>query len=163
MNNWSDALQVLPALPPPEDKLGRGWSELAARQQQRRRRRQGVTVGFALAASLFATVIGLRLTAPAAESVPSVSKDLSQLIEQSRSLEAQLAAVRPRARYWDTTLASEAVSLTDDLALVDLQLNYADDAGAQRLWQNRVDLMAQLVSTHQQAASRASTTEELSL
>ena len=163
MNNWSEALQALPPLPPPEDKLGRGWAELAARQQQRRRMRTGSTVGLALAASLFATVMGLRLMTPAALPETDTPQALAQLIEQSRSLEAQLAAVRPRARYWDSTLANEAVSLTDDLALVDLQLNYADDAGAQRLWQNRVDLMAQLVSTHQQAASRASMTEELSL
>ena len=164
MNNWSDALQTLPALAPPDERLGRGWAELQARRRVQRYR-PAAYPGLALAACVLVAIAGLRSLAPAVSN-SAADKQVATLIEQSHQLEQTLAHVRPQARYWNSELATEAVALTDDLALVDLQLNYADDAGAARLWQNRVALMSQLVQTHEQAAARRTSPvnpEEISL
>lgn len=181
MNNWSDALQTLPALAPPDERLGRGWAELQTRRRVQRYRPAAYT-GLALAASvLLASAVllppftgggweGGRAVSDSPPPQPSPvyggGSQVAGLIEQSHQLEQTLADVRPQARYWNSELATEAVALTDDLALVDLQLNYADDAGAARLWQNRVALMSQLVQTHEQAAARRTSPvnpEEISL
>lgn len=156
MNKLSDALRALPTqLPPPG-----GWVALQRRMRAERRQSQARFTGFAAAASmLLATGLWFWQPKPGAE-LPQVS--MSQLLEQSRQLETTLAQVRPQARHWSSESATRAVSLSNQLALVDLQLNYAEDAGAERLWQNRVDLMSQLVQAHRQAAAGPAQTDDKS-
>jgi hypothetical protein len=148
MKPWSEALRPLPDFAPPPG----GWLDLQRRRRRQAQRRVALGGGLALAASLL-LALGLRPTpdvTPAAEPA-----EIAQLIQRSRELEQTLAALRPRARGWNETLASTAALLQDELAVVDLQLNYADAGGATRLWQDRVALMNQLVHTHQSAAAAA--------
>lgn len=148
MSKLSEQLRDLPVQEPPAD----GWSALQQRQQRNRRSQQAVFAGVAAAASLLLT-LGLVLWQPPSP-ITEAPQPLAQLMQRSRELEQTLAAVRPQARSWDRQLASTAAGLQDELAVVDLQLNYAEDAGAERLWQNRVELMSQLVQTHRQAATQ---------
>ncbi len=144
-------LQALPDFDPPAG----GWDtlrrQLDAAPGRRRRRRLGA---WALAASLLASVgIGWQLWPQAQPD--RADTELSQLIAQSQRLERTLQRVRPQAVVWDARLAARAEGLENDLAVVDLQLNYAQDAARRRLWRDRVALMSQLVQTHQGAALQA--------
>ncbi len=153
-------LQALPDFDPPAG----GWDalrqELDAAPRRRRRRLLG---GLALAASLLSSIgIGWQLWPQA---LPDGSDaELTQLIAQSQGLERTLQRVRPQAVVWDARLAARAAGLENDLAVVDLQLNYAQDEARRQLWRNRVLLMSQLVQTHQGAALQTEPrTQELSI
>lgn len=150
MNPLSEKLKALADFDPPPG----GWERLVCRLDRQKRSRRAVYAGLALAASLL-LAMGLALLRPAVP-VPARGQgadDLAQLMLRSRELEQTLLQVRPRVLAWDNTLASEAARLENDLAVVDLQLNYAGPEGARRLWKNRVELMSQLVQTHEQAAA----------
>lgn len=151
MNPLSEQLRALPAHEPPVA----GWSALQRRMRVQRRRTQARYAGFAVAASLLLT-LGLLLWQPRPALESHDSPQLAQLIERSSELEHALVQLRPQARRWDAGLVRSASAIQDQLALVDLQLNYAEDAGAERLWQNRVSLMSQLVQTHELATQPAS-------
>lgn len=154
MSNWSEQLKNLPAHEPPAG----GWSELQQRMRRARGRKRAAYAGFALAASV-TLAVGLLLSQPRPQAVAPPGAEAAQLgvaelMGRSRQLESTLAQVRPQAQNWNRRLASTASNLQNELAVVDLQLNYADDAGARRLWQDRVELMSQLVQAHQQASRR---------
>jgi len=144
-------LQALPDFDPPAG----GWDALRLKMDAappRRRRRQ--LGGWALAASLLTSIgIGWQLWPQAQPGTQDA--ELTRLITQSQGLERTLQRVRPQAVVWDARLAARAQGLENDLAVVDLQLNYARDEARQRLWRNRVSLMSQLVQTHQGAALQA--------
>lgn len=157
MSTLSEHLQALPDFDPPPD----GWSRLQVRLEPApvvvRRRR---AASLALAASVL-TMIGAgwlawspappAATATSAASVATTDPALAGLMARSRALESDLATVRPQVVVWDSRLAATTQTLESRLAMVDLQLNHADAAGARRLWQDRVALMARLVETHEAA------------
>ncbi|HUP93189.1 MAG TPA: hypothetical protein VM074_13155 [Solimonas sp.] len=153
MNTLKERLQQLPDHDPPPG----GWEALQRRLPTApgRSRRRAMYSGFALAASL-ALALGLALLRPGPDATAPASAadpELVQLMQQSRTLEANLAQLKPQVSVWSSGLAADSARLENDLAVVDLQLNYAEEpAGARRLWQNRVQLMSQLVQTHRQAA-----------
>lgn len=147
MKPLSEQLQQLPQFDPPPG----GWPQLARVIDGRRRRARAAAGALALAASLLlAWTLTLTREAPPTSAAPD---EIARLMQHSRELEGQLAQVRPQVAAWSAPLARRAQNLQNDLTVVDLQLNYAQDAGAQRLWQDRVQLMSQLVQTHQQAAA----------
>lgn len=148
MTDLTQALRDLPEHDPPPG----GWTRLQA-QLDPPRRRAGPAVGLALAASL-ALAFALTLLRPEPATVPAApDAELASLVRQSQALEQNLSQLKPQVAVWSSRLAADSAALQNDLALVDLQLNYAEEPdGARRLWQNRVQLMAQLVQTHRQAA-----------
>ncbi|HEX4896272.1 MAG TPA: hypothetical protein VFV11_08080 [Solimonas sp.] len=157
----------LRALPPDEPPPG-GWEALRTRLDPVRppRRRAARLAPWALAASVL-VALGLAWQPPAAPPAEAAGEEeLARLMAESQSLESQLAALRPEVPVWDGQLAAAAEDLESDLAVVDLQLNVADDAAQRPLWRNRVALMSQLVQTHRAAAlqpARPATTPEILL
>jgi hypothetical protein len=147
MNKLSEALRELPAFDPPAD----GWLRLQHALQPRSRRRRS-PARFALAASVLAAV-GVAMLLPRTQ-VPVPDPELSRLMQQSRTLEQDLQRLRPQVVVWDGRYAATTTALENGIAVVDLQLNVAADAGARRLWQDRVTLLTQLVETHEAAGAR---------
>ena len=148
MDPLSDSLKQLPAFDPPAG----GWPRLMRARAARSRRTRAAYGGLALAACLLIT-LSVSLSRPQPATAVAASGEITVLMERSRRLEGQLAQVRPQVALWNAPLARRALNLQNDLTVVDLQLNYAQDDGARRLWQDRVALMSQLVATHQQAAA----------
>lgn len=158
MSTLPESLRALPEFDPPPN----GWSRLQARLEPAPVARQRQRAApLALAASVL-TMIGAGwlaysptpAPAPAPVAVSAVSTAdpaLAGLMARSRALESDLATVRPQVVVWDGRLAATTQTLESRLAMVDLQLNHADGAGARRLWQDRVALMARLVETHEAA------------
>jgi hypothetical protein len=147
MNKLSEALRKLPAFDPPGD----GWLRLQQALQPQPRRRRSPT-RFALAASVLAAV-GVAMLLPRTP-VPPPDPELSRLMQQSRTLEQDLQRLRPQVVVWDGRYAATTTALENGIAVVDLQLNVAADAGARRLWQDRVALLTRLVETHEAAGVR---------
>lgn len=157
MSTLPEQLRALPEFDPPPN----GWSRLQARLEPApivRRRRRGAPL--ALAASVL-TMIGAGWLAYS-PAPPPVSVQVAEtetadaavagLMARSRALESDLETVRPQVVVWDGRLAATTQTLESRLAMVDLQLNHADAAGARRLWQDRVALMSRLVETHEAAS-----------
>jgi hypothetical protein len=150
----SERLRSLPAFDPPPG----GWARLSTRLDQSQNRRRPAYAWLALAASVVAIVsIGLLPTVnrDAASPAPvpvAATGDVARLMQQSRSLESTLAQVKPQVAVWDESSAAQAARLERQLAIVDLQLPYAQPHDAQRLWQDRVALMSRLLRTHEDAA-----------
>jgi hypothetical protein len=146
-----DRLKGLPDFDPPPG----GWSRLVNQMERKPpRRRRRVIAPLALAASVVVAVTVAWLT-PAKPTVDPASTQVALLMQESQQLEGKLAAVRPQVTVWNGRLAATTASLRNDLAVVDLQLSYAQDStnpqAVQRLWQNRVSLMSRLVQTHEEA------------
>lgn len=144
----------LKRLPDFEPRPG-GWARLVNQLERRPPPRRRVALApLALAASVLAAV-GVAWLLPTDQIVPVVDDGVvAQLMQQSQHLEQTLQTVRPQVAVWDGRLAATAAHLRDDLAVVDLQLSYASNArpaAVERLWQNRVALMTQLVETHRGA------------
>ena len=154
MNDLSRALRSLPPLDPPDDgwqRLSRGLDARAAGPRLRTRR-AGV---LALAASVLLAVLLLRpLTGDAPAPAPINDDAVAGLMQQSQALEQQLAQLKAEAGVWDGALARDSARLQRDVALLDLQISdiafnpQADRRAAEVLWQHRVGLLNQLVSTH---------------
>jgi hypothetical protein len=147
-----DRLRELPSYAPPSG----GWMALQQRLEVRQRRRRARSALLAMAACLVVTagVLG-SLSAPTPQPsvvmAPAARTELAQLMAQSRALESSLARQRQEVSLWDSASAVRAEGLEHELSIVDLQLAYARPPGAQRLWRDRVDLLSNLLRTHQEA------------
>lgn len=136
-------LKALPALSPSRDR----WPAVreAARAVRGRLRRRWGWVGLAAAASL-AGVIVLR---PGSGGT-LYADELARVKQQSASLEATLQRYDPDGRVVSGRSAALAAELEDRIADIDGELVRVGGAQTQsadlvKLWQQRVDLMQQLV------------------
>lgn len=109
----------------------------------------GTTAGTAAAP---ATTVA---SAPAAAPSAAADPRLARLVRRSQELEKVLAQVKPETSVWDASLQARSETIERGLSYVDLQLNFAKANGqpeqALRLWENRVQLMTELVATHRNA------------
>lgn len=139
-------LKALPALQPPRDRWG-AVLEVARAAQNRRRRLWGAA-GLATAAAL-AGVVVLRPFA----GEPLYADELARVKQESATLESRLREYAPEDRVTSGRAAALAAGLEDRIAAIDGALGRAGalaapmpEAELVRLWQERVDLMRQLVS-----------------
>ena len=142
------ALKALPAVRPPRDR----WPEVRAAVAGTRRRRRWVMAGWGslAAAAALAAIVGVR-----AVTIRQTARtaNLDSLVVESQKLEEALRAYDPTSRVLSGRAANTIAQLEDRIALVDAQLNEAQHNGAGRadlvnLWQQRVQLMNQLVNVH---------------
>jgi hypothetical protein len=139
-------LKALPALRPPRDR----WSlvrEAARVERVRRRRTWG---GWSLAAA--AALAGVLLV-PRFGGSGALHAELSQAKVQSATLEDQLQNYDVDGRVLTGRTAARVAELEDRIAVIDGDLAgrsgvkaQAQDAELVKLWQQRVDLMRQLVN-----------------
>jgi hypothetical protein len=145
------ALRALPSVRPPRDR----WAvvrEQASREQRGRRLRGAGWGLLALAASL-TLIVGVRALGPDRVEQVATSPELSELMAQSRELEAALRSYGTEGRVLNARTAGIIADLEDRIAMVDAGIV---QVGAQRnargdlvtLWRNRVDLMDALVNAH---------------
>ena len=139
-------LRALPARGPARDRWPAVLEEIRA-DRYRRRRRWGVW-SLAAAAGVAALVV-LRPFLP--ESV--YPAELAAVKQQSATLEAELERYDPDGRVTSGRSAALAAALEDRIAVIDGELARLGDRAAQtgvaelvNLWQQRVDLMEQLMS-----------------
>jgi hypothetical protein len=139
-------LKALPALRPPRDR----WSVVrdAARVERVRRRRTWGGWGLAAAAALAGVLL-----VPQFGTSGKLYAELSQAKEQSATLEDQLQNYDVDGRVLTGRTAARVAELEDRIAVIDGDLSRQGDAKAQvqdaelvKLWQQRVDLMRQLVN-----------------
>jgi len=141
-------LKALPALSPARDR----WPVIRDRVAgaRLRARQRWVASGLA-AAALIAGLAVLRLPGGS----PAYANDLEQAKQRSASLEAELQRFDPDSRVVSGRAAALAADLEDRIAAVDGWLGQVDGAAAEepapqvvKLWQDRVNLMQQLVDVH---------------
>jgi len=145
-------LKALPALAPARDR----WPTIRARVVAARlsRRRRWAASGLAAAAVLAGMVVFRGISGQRA-----YADELAQAKRQSASLEAELQGYDPDAHVQSGRTAAMAAALEDRIAAVDAQLSQLNTGpspvGPQvvQLWQDRVDLMQQLVDVHVTQAS----------
>lgn len=151
-------LKALPVLVPSRDR----YPEVAARLVHERRVRRVRWAGVGGLATA-ATIVGL-LFVQGLFHPPEVdaSQQLSQVMNESRALEGELARLNPDGRAMDLTTAQVAGQLQTRIAAIDGQLQTAQLSGGQRptddqlieLWRERVGLMDALVDVHLTGASQ---------
>lgn len=148
------ALRELPPVEPPAD----GWQRLQEAIDESAAPPQISKTWHRLAASLGA-VAAVLMTVSWLQGSPGSAlltggeapADVSQLMDQSRELEALLAAIEQRSpRVMDATRADFIASIEDRIAMVDYGLSHPEEinlsqAESRRLWEERVSLMATLV------------------
>ena len=149
---FGSRLRSLPGFTPPPN----GWRALEQRLDGRSRHRRSLATGLALAASLIVTLAVTLLPEPTHQGGDrTVSEQrnvqIAQLMERSRNLESSLATLRPSVALWDGRSAEQAALLERGLSIVDFQLAYAHPDNRHRLWQDRVELLSNLVRTHREA------------
>lgn len=92
---------------------------------------------------------------------------IAALMQRSQELEQILAVSKSETTVWDARLQARSERLERGLSYVDVQLNFAQANGqsdqALRLWENRVQLMTELVATHQNARLTAGAGPENSI
>ena len=142
-----EALKALTPFDPPVDGWQRLQRALPATPQRRNRR---LAAGLALAASVL-VAIGAALRLPVPQRPTALDRDIAALMLQSRSLEQDLARLRPQVAVWNAGYEAAAQAIEGRLAVVDVQLNHAQPESARRLWRDRVALLDSLVETHQAA------------
>ena len=141
-------LKALPARTPARDR----WPavrDVVLGERRRRRERWGiwsVAVAATVAALLLVRPFGTR-RADAAE--------LARVKLESATLEQQLGRYNPAARVTSGRAAALAAALEDRIAVIDGELARTSAPGAPvaaaelvKLWQQRVELMQQLMSVH---------------
>jgi hypothetical protein len=145
------ALKALSALRPPRDR----WPVVRGMVGAERRRRHRMFAGWAslAAAAALAAIVGVQAAQGHRERLAAAPTPLDSLVAQSQQLEAALRAYDPAGRVMSGRAASTVAQLEDGIALVDAQLNEAQREGARQaelvpLWQQRVQLMGQLVNVH---------------
>ena len=146
-------LKALPVHRPPRDR----W--LAVRDvvlAERRRRRERWGVWSVAAAAAVAALIVFRPFWTGQVS----GAELARIKQQSATLEQQLQRYDPDGRVTSGREAAVASALEDRIAVIDGELTRvgpvavsADPAELVKLWQQRVDLMQQLVSVRVTRAS----------
>jgi negative regulator of sigma E activity len=142
-------LKALPAIRPPRDR----WPEVRAAVAGTRKRRRWIMAGWTslAAAAALAVIVGVR--AVTLHQTAAQPASLDSLVIESQKLEEALRAYDPTSRVLSGRAASTIAQLEDRIALVDAQLNEAQHSGASQadlvnLWQQRVQLMNQLVNVH---------------
>lgn len=139
-------LKALPALRPPRDR----WSSVrdAVRVEQSRRRRTWGVWSLAAAAALAGVLL-----VPGLGSNGTLHAELSRAKDQSATLEDQLQNYDVDGRVLTGRTAARVADLEDKIAVIDGDLArwgtlkpQAQDAQLVKLWQQRVDLMRQLVN-----------------
>ncbi len=139
-------LKALPALRPPRDR----WSIVrdAARVERVRRRRTWSVWSLAAAAALAGVLLVPRFGGSG-----TIHAELSQAKDQSATLEDQLQRYDVDGRVLSGRTAARVAELEDRIAVIDGDLArrveakaQAQDAELVKLWQQRVDLMRQLVN-----------------
>ena len=183
----SESLRQLPELEPPPG----GWADLARRLDGPRARRtpswKPVLLAAAASAVITSSVTVQIMKSPDAPPAASAAKTLvasaspstmkvkatgadqrlARLVSRSQELERVLAQVRPETNVWDASLQARSETIERGLSYVDLQLNYAQANGqsdqVMRLWENRVQLMSELVATHRNARLPATRSPENSI
>lgn len=147
------ALKALPALRPPRDR----WPVVRDMLRTARRHRRRVMAGWGslAAAAALAAIVGVRAVQANRQQLAAVAVParLDSLMAQSQQLEAALRAYDPAGRVLSGRAASTVAQLEDGIALVDAQLNQAQTEGVREadlvpLWQQRVQLMGQLMNVH---------------
>src|SRR5947209_18235168 len=141
-------LKALPARRPARDR----WPvvrEAVMAGRRRRRERWGV---WSVAAA--AAVAGLLVFRPFG-SRQADAAELARVKQESATLEQQLERYDPDARVMSGRAAAVAAALEDRIAVIDGELARFGPSDAQprpaelvKLWQQRVDLMQQLVGVH---------------
>src|SRR5881628_2127262 len=135
-------LKALPVLRPPRDRWPAVKSALHA-QRSHRRRTWGTWTG---SLALAATIAGILLIKP----VPGLHAELSQVKQQSATLEDSLQQYDIDGRVLSGHAAAVVADLEDRISAIDgslaQQQQGVQDAQLVRLWQQRVGLMRQLVN-----------------
>ncbi|MFA5940718.1 MAG: hypothetical protein WC809_15280 [Sinimarinibacterium sp.] len=145
-----ETLKALPPFEPPQQSWPRLQQALSTTSQ---RRIKLFATGLAVAASVLVAVgVVLRLPSTQAPVATAADRDIAALMQQSRDLEQDLAHLRPQVAVWNAGYEAATQTIESNLAVVDMQLNYAQPASARRLWQDRVALLDNLVETHQAAS-----------
>ncbi len=145
-----EAMRALPAAVPPPRVFERITAARSAVAGASQRWRHGLAL--AAAASLV-MVVALTLTVPPDEPATAVPRhdEIALLAVRSGQLERLLEQLEPRTGVFDLETADTIVALEDRIAAVDSRLRQADalaGADAERLWQQRVELMHALVGVH---------------
>jgi hypothetical protein len=139
-------LKALPALRPPRDR----WSVVrhAARVERGRRRRTWSVWSLAVAAALAGVLL-----VPRFGSRGTLHAELAQAKQQSATLEDQLQRYDVDGRVLSGRTAARVAELEDRIAVIDGDLArrvedraQAQDAELVKLWQQRVDLMRELLN-----------------
>lgn len=145
------ALRALPGQQPPRDR----WPEIRAVAAGARRRRRWIATGWVslAAAATLAVILSIRGGGPGGGQTATQPASLDSLVFASQQLEEALRTLDPTSRVLSGRAASTIAELEDGIALVDAQLGEAQRSGASRddllrLWQQRVQLMNQLVNVH---------------
>ncbi|MBI2402651.1 MAG: hypothetical protein HYV20_07930 [Gemmatimonadetes bacterium] len=146
------ALRALPVQRPPRDR----WPELrAVAAGVGRRRRRWIATGWVslAAAAALALILGVRPGRWSGGQMAAQPVSLDSLVAASQQLEEALRTLDPTSRVLSGRAASTIAELEDGIALVDAQLTEVQRGGASRdevlrLWQQRVQLMNQLVNVH---------------
>ena len=145
-------LKALPPISPPRDR----WPVIRDRVIGARTRKHRMWAARGLAAA--ALIAGVAVFRPFGGTV-AYADELERAKQQSASLETELQQYNPDSRVVSGRAASLAAELEDRIATVDgwlAQLNGAPagpDPQLVRLWQDRVNLMQQLVDVHVTSAA----------
>jgi hypothetical protein len=140
-------LKALPSLSPARDRWPVIRAKVLAAQAARRRR-------WALSGLAAAAVLAGVLVLQPRRIERGYATQLAQAKQQSASLEAALQDYDPSSRVETGRAAALAAALEDRIAAVDAELGQLnggitpDDRTLVQLWQDRVDLMQQLVDVH---------------
>jgi hypothetical protein len=141
-------LKALPTRRPPRDR----WPVVRDAVLAERRRRRSRWGAWSVAAA--ATVAGLLVFRPFGTGQANAA-DLASIKRESATLEQQLRRVDPDARVMSGTAAALAAALEDRIAAIDGELARVGPPDSTpgpdelvKLWQQRVDLMQQLVGVH---------------
>jgi hypothetical protein len=142
-------LRALPLFEPPAG----GWLALERRRKSRDLRQ---STGWAMAASvLLAVAVGGWQLRHGTGASSSATATVVAMESQSSALEHRLHQARQQAVVWDSERAQRSAELESQLAVVDLQISYADPKATAALWRDRVSLMNALVETHRSAGASA--------
>ena len=141
-------LKALPTRRPPRDR----WPVVRDAVLAERRRRRSRWGAWSVAAA--ATVAGLLVFRPFGTGQANAA-DLTSIKRESATLEQQLERYDPDARVMSGRAAAVAAALEDRIAVIDGELARFGPPDAEprpaelvKLWQQRVDLMQQLVGVH---------------
>jgi hypothetical protein len=142
-------LKALPPRAPSRD----AWPAIRAAVLEERHRRRRRWTGWSLAAA--ATVAGLMIFRPFMPATASAD-ELAQAQHTSAQLESTLRQYQPEGRVERGRAAALAAQIEDQLAVIDGQLAQAGPTRPDallELWQERVNLMHQLVQVRVVRAS----------
>lgn len=143
MQNDPLNLRKLPTSTPPDDL----WPLIAAALVKPPRTRARRYLPAALAASLAVALIGIQ-TIDLADDQPISSTDTSEL-QMARAASARLEKLLRRQRdgLVDATAVESLAWMEQELGWLDVQL--ADSPSETRLWQQRVDLLAEMAGQYE--------------